>query len=101
MTTFRFPLSMALAAMMTITVPVFAGPGGHGGSAGGGPHASAAAGMSASRDTTKDAKSNSGKHEGVKRGNKGGKTRGLNRADEVAGNHGDKGRDNAQAKQSR
>ena len=100
MTTFRFPLSIAIAAMMTITAPVFAGPGGHGGGAGGGPHASAAAGMSASRDTN-DAKSNSGKHEGAKRGNKGGKARGLNRADEVAGNHGDKGRDNAQAKQSR
>ena len=101
MTTFRLPLSMAIAAMMTITAPAFAGPGGHGGSAGGGPHASAAAGMSASRDTPNDAKSNSGKHAGVKRGNKGGKVRGLNRADEVAGNHGDKGRDNAQAKQSR
>ena len=76
MTTLRFPLSIAIAAMMTITAPVFAGPGGHGGGAGGGPHASAAAGMSASRDTN-DAKSNSGKHEGAKRGNKGGKARGL------------------------
>src|SRR5438132_396044 len=100
MITFRFPLSMAIAAMMTITGPAFAGPGGHG-SAGGGPHASAAAGMGALRDTTNDAKSNSGKHEGAKRGNKGGKARGLNRADQVAGNHGDKGRDNAAAKQSR
>jgi len=101
MITFRFPLSMAIAAMMTITGPAFASPGGHGGGAGGGPHASAAAGMGAPRDTTNDAKNNSGKHEGVKRGNKGGKVRGLNRADEVAGSHGDKGRDNAEAKQSR
>ena len=35
------------------------------------------------------------------RGNKGGETRGLDRADKMAGEHGQQGRDNARARQGR
>jgi hypothetical protein len=99
MMTFRLSLSIAILAMVTITAPGFAGSGGHGGGPGGRPQASRPAGSSALGDN--DVKGNSGKQEVAKRGNKGGKVRGLNRADQVAGDHGDKGRDNAAAKQSR
>jgi hypothetical protein len=38
---------------------------------------------------------------GERRSNKGGELRGLDRADAAAGNHGDQGRDKAEANQSR
>lgn len=115
MKTLRLPLSIALAATMTIAAPVFAGPGSHGGSAGGGtdtrmsPSRHTDDGKStlgkrdfAKRDFDKhDFAKHDGRHEGAIHGNKDGKVRGLERADEVAGDHGDKGRDNAEAKQSR
>lgn len=85
MTMRQLALSIAVMSFVAVATPVFAGPGGHGGGPGGRPPAGG----------------NQGKHEGVKRANKGGKVRGLNRADQVAGAHGQQGRDNARAKQSR
>ena len=96
MTMHQFALSIAVMSCVAVAAPVFAGPGGHGGGPGGGP-----SNVGPSRAVNNDLKGDQGKHEGAKRGNKGGKVRGLNRADQAAGAHGDKGRDKAEAKQNR
>jgi hypothetical protein len=96
MTIHQLALAIAVMSCLAVATPVFAGPGGPGGGPGGGP-----SGVRPSRAFDNDAKSDQGKHEGAKRGNKGGKVRGLNRADQAAGAHGDQGRDKAEAKQSR
>ena len=74
-----FAFSMAAVFFAAMTVPALAAPGGHGGRpASAGPPASAGD------------KSNSG-----------GELRGLDRADQVAGEHGRKGRDNARTRGNR
>jgi hypothetical protein len=99
----QLALSIAVMLCVAAATPVFAGPGGHGGGPGGG-GPPAGGGPSAARPAKavdNDAKGNQGKHAGAKRTNKGGKVRGLNRADQAAGAHGDQGRDKAEAKQNR
>jgi hypothetical protein len=96
-------VSIAMASLVAVATPLLAGPGAHGGGPGGGgpPAGVGPSGAFPSKGADHDVKGNRGKHEGTKRGNKGGKVRGLNRADQVAGEHGDQGRDNARTKQSR
>jgi len=91
-----YPVFAVLVAILLAFSPVAYGRGG--GGHGDGPHLGGGSGPSA--QSAGDENAGKGKKKGDTRGNKGGKVRGLERADEVAGEHGDKGRDTAEQRQS-
>jgi hypothetical protein len=70
---------------------------------GGGPSSAAGGGQERSMDRTRADGEKDRDHlkKDNEHSNKGGKVRGLNRADQVAGEHGDKGRDKAEQKQDK
>jgi len=92
----RVALPLALALVVTVA-PALAGP--SGGRSHGAP--SLGKGPSVGKHHTKKPKDLTPKDEPGEHGNKGGEVRGLDRADEVAGEHGLKGRENARSRRSR